>query len=100
QLQADGFRTAPGELGEQIVLSGLDSASLTAGVRLRLGETAVIEFINPRTGCSRFEHIQGRSKAAVAGKLGFMARVILGGEVSLGDQVLIETHPDELTSET
>jgi MOSC domain-containing protein YiiM len=90
QLQAEGFRAAPGELGEQIVLAGLDPGSLAEGVRLRLGKSAVIEFINLRTGCSRFEHIQGRPKTSVAGRLGFMARVIQGGEIALGDEVCIE----------
>jgi len=36
-LRGEGFHTDPGELGEQIVIAGLDSASLTVGKRLCLG---------------------------------------------------------------
>src|SRR3954466_14668542 len=39
QLSADGFRIAPGELGEQITVQGIDVDRLKPGARLRLGET-------------------------------------------------------------
>jgi MOSC domain-containing protein YiiM len=89
QLRAEGYRAGPGELGEQIVLAGVDPAALAPGARLRLG-AAVIEVVKPRTGCGRFEAIQGRSKESVAGRLGVMARVITGGVVRVGDAVLTE----------
>jgi MOSC domain-containing protein YiiM len=85
-LAAEGFKTGPGEMGEQIVIAGLDPAALTGGTRLRLGE-AVIEIGIPRTGCARFESIQGRSRGEVKGRLGSMATVMTGGEVAVGDEV-------------
>jgi len=90
-LRAGGFQTAPGELGEQIVLAGLEPGSLIAGARLRLGDSAIVEIDKPRTGCDRFEHIQGRPKETVNGKLGFMARVVAGGEIAVGDPVRLES---------
>jgi MOSC domain-containing protein YiiM len=85
-LRAEGFKTAPGELGEQLIVSGVDPASLAVGARLRVG-TAVVEVTIPRTGCARFEMIQGKSKSAAAGRLGVMARVVVGGEAGVGDGV-------------
>src|SRR5262245_39800042 len=73
QLKKEGFRTGPGELGEQLVIAGLSPESLTVGVRLRLGESAVIEITTPRTPCSRFAHIQGKTIEQAWGRLGFMA---------------------------
>jgi MOSC domain-containing protein YiiM len=93
QLQQEGFQTGPGELGEQIVIAGLDSKSLTIGVRLQLGATAMIELLKPRTGCERFEQIQGRAKEIVQGRLGYMARVVHAGEVAVGDEVSVMTAP-------
>jgi len=90
QLRAEGFRTAPGELGEQIVIAGLEPDTVAAGVRLRLGETAVIEIIYPRVPCSRFARIQGHPKDAARGRIGFMARVVRGGEISVGNPVHLE----------
>jgi len=87
ELAAEGRRTDPGELGEQLVIAGLDPAAFAEGTRLQLGDGAVIEVGIPRTGCTRFESIQGVSKQSVAGRLGVMARVVADGEVRVGDEV-------------
>jgi MOSC domain-containing protein YiiM len=86
ELLAEGFKTSPGELGEQIVISGIPADALVPGARVRLG-SAVIEVTIPRTGCARFETIQGKTKQAAAGRLGVLARVIAGGEIAVGDEV-------------
>ncbi|MBI3864843.1 MAG: hypothetical protein HY290_23450 [Planctomycetia bacterium] len=46
-LKNEGFKTAPGELGEQIALAGIDVDKLAEGARLRLGSTAIIEVTRP-----------------------------------------------------
>ena len=89
ELAAEGRKAGPGEMGEQLVIAGLDPAAFAEGTRLRLGESAVIEVGIPRTGCARFEHIQGVPKQNVAGRLGVMARVVVGGEVTVGDAVVV-----------
>ena len=89
ELAAEGRKTGPGEMGEQLVIAGLDWAAFTEGTRLQLGESAVIELGIPRTGCNRFEYIQGVTKQSVAGKLGVLARVVIGGEVVVGDAVAV-----------
>jgi len=91
QLNAEGFHTAPGELGEQLVIDGLTATALAPGTRLRLGDSAIIELGNPREPCARFERVQGHSIASAVGRIGFMARVIVGGDVALGMKVQIET---------
>jgi MOSC domain-containing protein YiiM len=96
-LRQDGFRTAPGELGEQLVIAGLAPGALAPGARLRLGASAVIEVIKPRTGCSRFAHIQGRPIKVARGRMGVMARVVCGGAVAVGDAVTLE-NPAGATS--
>ena len=59
-------------------------------MQVRLGASAIIEIGIPRTGCSRFAHIQGKPIKDTNGKMGFMARVIRGGEIAVGDEVRIE----------
>jgi MOSC domain-containing protein YiiM len=90
QLAGEGFKTSPGQLGEQIVVQGLDVAALKPGDRVRLGESAVLEVDKARTGCDRFEHIQGQKKSRVQGRLGQMMRVIQAGSIRVGDSVLME----------
>ena len=95
QLREEGFTTGPGEMGEQLVVAGVDPAALVRGARLRIGD-AVIELDIPRTGCDRFEAIQGHPKGAVKGRLGVMAKVVAGGEVAVGDRVeVIPPEPPE-----
>ena len=93
ELGAKGFKVAPGEMGEQIVLAGLDPAALVEGARLKLGEAVIVVGI-PRTGCARFEMIQGKLKQDAKGRLGVMARVVTGGEVAVGDPVEVLPAPD------
>ena len=97
ELAAEGRKAGPGEMGEQLVIAGLDPAAFVEGTRLQLGDSAVIEVGIPRTGCARFEYIQGTTKQSVAGRLGVLARIVAGGEVAVGDkvEVVLEGTPVE-----
>ena len=90
-LQEEGFSTLPGQMGEQIVIRGLDVGKLSEGDRLQIGEQACVELVNHRTGCSRFERIQDKSRQLAAGRMGVMAKVITGGRVAVGDPVRLLT---------
>ena len=86
-LREEGFSTLPGQMGEQIVIQGLDVGGLTEGDRLQIGDSACVEVVNHRTGCQRFERIQGRSRQRAAGRMGVMAKVVTGGMIAVGDPV-------------
>jgi MOSC domain-containing protein YiiM len=88
ELAAEGFQTAPGQMGEQIVVSGLDVNTLPAGTQIQLGE-AIIEVYKPRTGCERFEAIQGLPPSQAANRLGVIAGVIKSGTINVGDSVVV-----------
>ena len=87
QMRAEGFKTGPGEMGEQLVVRGIDVAALKPGDRLRLGTEVVLETVKPRTGCLRFTQIQGRPLTETKGRLGMMMTVVAGGVVRVGDPV-------------
>ncbi|MCA9911009.1 MAG: MOSC domain-containing protein, partial [Anaerolineae bacterium] len=90
-LAREGYRTGPGEIGEQIVVRGLDLMALAPGSRLRLGESALIEITMARTPCDWLGLVQGKPDAPTAaqGRVGVMARVIEGGIVRVGDPVQV-----------
>lgn len=90
-LRAEGFKTNPGELGEQIIIKGLDVATLQPGTRLQLGDTAVIEVFKLRTGCDWFQQIQEKPREGVAGRLGILAGVLTEGTIRVGDPVRVLT---------
>jgi MOSC domain-containing protein YiiM len=84
-LQADGYRTAPGELGEQIVIEGI--AHLPIGGQLRLGPSAIIAIEEVREPCGRFENVQGFPKERAVNRIGYMATVVASGPIAVGDEV-------------
>jgi MOSC domain-containing protein YiiM len=86
-LKADGFHTEPGQLGEQLIVTGLDVDTLPVGARLQIGTTACVEITKPRTGCVVFERHQGLDRQEAAGRMGMMATVVVGGPIRVGDTV-------------
>src|SRR5687767_12625427 len=88
-LASDGYKTAPGQLGEQLVIAGFDIESLPEGSRVRIGNSAVIELLRLREPCSRFESYQGLSLDGAVGKIGWMAAVMSSGPIRVGDPVAI-----------
>ena len=89
QMQREGCRVGPGEMGEQIVLDGIIVEQLPTGARLQLGDEAIIEVVQQRTPCSRFEQIQRTSIKKAWGRVGVMAPVNRGGAVQVGDDVRV-----------
>jgi len=97
QLAAEGFSAKPGQLGEQLILGGMDVDALAPGSLIRIGEDACVELTEPRTGCGKFERYQGKSPLLAAGRLGMMARVVAGGPIAVGDAVVVIERTNEVT---
>ena len=81
-----GYRTKPGEFGEQIILTGVELEALDQGARLQIGSQAVVEIVKPRTGCDRLQAAQPMPVKDL-GSVGMMGRVVQGGEIHTGDVV-------------
>ena len=93
-LRSQGFYTEPGQMGEQIVIHQLDVDALQPGDQVQLGMDAIIEIVKPRTGCAKFEAVQKKSPSLVQGMMGQMAKVVVGGKISVGDPVrLVKNTP-------
>jgi MOSC domain-containing protein YiiM len=88
-LAEEGFQTQPGQLGEQLIVEGLDVNALPLGTRLQLGESAVVELVEPRTGCAKFERYQEKQREETSGRLGMIAKVIASGAIAVGDKVCV-----------
>lgn len=86
--QAKGYKTDPGQFGEQIIVSGVAVESLEPGTRLQLGEEACIEITQHRKGCEKLVAAQGKTIEGL-GPLGAMAKVITSGAVAVGDEVAV-----------
>jgi MOSC domain-containing protein YiiM len=88
-MQGKGFKTNPGDFGEQIVIQGVSLEDLQPGDRLLMGAGALVEFTKIRTGCTRLETAQGNSLEADIEYIGMMAKVLNGGIIKVGDPVQV-----------
>lgn len=89
RLRAEGYAVEAGSTGENVVLSGFDVGSLSPGTRLRFSGGVVVELTAPREPCFVLDAIDRRLKKDIVGRCGYMARVITGGTLRPGDQVVL-----------
>jgi MOSC domain-containing protein YiiM len=98
ELARQGFRVAPGQIGENVTTEGLDLLALPQGTLLRLGEAALVRVTGLRNPCAQLDRFQPGLMAATldrdaAGRLirkaGIMAVVEQGGEVRPGDAIRV-----------
>jgi MOSC domain-containing protein YiiM len=103
ELEAAGFRLAPGVMGENVTTRGIDLLGLPTGARLRLGGEAVVEITGLRNPCYQLNGLQpGLMKATLdrdadgnlVRKAGIMAVVLAPGEVRPGDPIEIDLPPE------
>lgn len=89
KLKEQGYTVEAGMMGEQIMITGIDLSALKPGDRLQLGAVAVVEMTDHRNGCLRFQQIQGLPTPTTTrfGSLGIMAKVVVGGQIHVGDAV-------------
>jgi MOSC domain-containing protein YiiM len=85
-----GTEILPGDLGENLTVSGLDLDRLPAGTILAVGATARLLVTERREPCRNVEKVARGLKGALEGRAGVLARVLRGGEVKPGDAVEVE----------
>ena len=88
-LAEQGYKSAPGMFGEQIILAGLAADALHPGDLLQLGAVAVIEITKARKGCLRLERAQDGKGQFAGTDVGMMSKVVTGGEIRVGDAVKV-----------
>jgi hypothetical protein len=102
ELRGRGFHISPGEMGENITTRGVNLLDLSAGTRLLLGGSAVVEITGLRNPCSQIEAfkpgllaavLQRRADGALVRKVGVMGIVVSGGEVKAGDSIVVAHQP-------
>jgi MOSC domain-containing protein YiiM len=102
ELEASGFRLAPGVMGENVTTRGVDLLGLPTGAKLRLGAAAVVEITGLRNPCAQLNKIAPGLMAATldrdaAGNLvrkaGVMGVVLSPGEIRPGDPIVVELPP-------
>ncbi len=87
-MRAEGLELEPGAFGENFVVRGLALAGLAIGSRLRVGATAELELTLRGKECHTPCAIYHRVGRCIMPTEGLFARVVRGGPVRPGDEVV------------
>jgi len=102
ELNAAGFRLAPGAIGENITTRGIDLLALPRGTRLHIGDAAIVGVTGLRDPCRQLNDYRPGLMAAVLSrdehgnlvrKAGIMGIVLAAGEVRAFDKIRVELPP-------
>lgn len=104
ELAAKGYLLNPGDLGENVLTTGIDLLALPTGTLLHLGSEAIVEVTGLRTPCSQIdafrsglqEHLWGARDAEnrKTRRAGIMSIVHTSGIVFANDPIRIELPPE------
>jgi len=84
-----GLKVGPGDFAENITTRGLDLLSLPIGTRFRMGSQALLEVTQIGKVCHTRCAIFYQAGDCVMPKEGIFARVLEGGEIQVGDEILV-----------
>ena len=84
-----GLKVGPGDFAENITTQGLDLLSLPIGTRFRLGPQALLEVTQIGKVCHTRCAIFYQAGDCVMPKEGIFAKVLEGGEIQVGDDILV-----------
>ena len=103
-LRGRGFAVGPGDVGENVLVRGVELLALPTGALVRLGDTAVVEVTGLRNPCVQLDRFADGLMAAtlstepdgtVRRLAGVMSVVRTGGEVRAGDRVEVRLPDGE-----
>ena len=81
------FDLLPGQVRENVTVSGLDFSSISAGDKVSLGGDVILEITGDCEPCARMDELRPGLKDEIDGKRGLLAFVEKGGLVSVGAEV-------------
>ena len=88
-LRGQGVDLRNGDMGENFTTRGIDLMALHAGERMKVGSDCVIELTDVRAPCRSLKKWDARFPGLILGRSGWLARVIVEGEVKSGDQIQV-----------
>ena len=87
----DEFGLAPGQVKENITVTGLDLSQTKEGQVFRIGDEVTMEIVGDCEPCGKMDAIQPGLMEKIDGRRGMLAKVIDGGAIKVGDSVRVET---------
>ena len=88
KMKEKGLKVKPGDFAENITTEGLDLLSLKLGDKLRIGTDVLLGISQIGKVCHTRCAIYYQAGDCVMPKEGMFARVIKGGEIGVGDNIV------------
>ncbi len=82
------FGLEPGEIKENLTVTGMDFQKLGVGQMLRVGQS-LMEITTPCDPCPRMDEIRMGLQEELRGQRGWLCRVVEAGTIRQGDRVVI-----------
>ena len=79
----------PGQIKENITVSGLDLSDAKIGQVFSIGNAVTLEVVGDCEACSKMDAIRMGLKDSLDGKRGTLAKVLNGGAIKIGDTISI-----------
>ncbi|MEE8636691.1 MAG: MOSC domain-containing protein, partial [Dehalococcoidia bacterium] len=92
KMREMGFDLGPGDFAENLTTEGLEVASLPVGTQISIGKDLVLEVTQIGKECHSGCAIFRQTGKCIMPKEGVFARVLRGGSVCVGDQILAEKN--------
>ena len=84
----DEFSLPPGQVRENVTVSGIKLAGLAPGSHLQVGD-ALFEVVGDCAPCQQIEDIRTGLREEIDGRRGTLCRVVNGGSLREGDQIAL-----------
>ena len=89
ELQSEGYKISPEELSANLFTENIPLSSLQPGAQLQINGT-IIEIVEPRIPCRNLTKVDNRLPKRLYGRTGSLARVLKGGAISCGNDIVVE----------
>ncbi|MHC4247241.1 MAG: MOSC domain-containing protein, partial [Planctomycetota bacterium] len=89
-----GMRLGPGDLGENLTVSGVGIQLLTVGDRLSFDGGVALEITRVRPPCYVLDSISPEFKRILWNRIGMYARVLEPGRLATGAKITVERSGD------
>ena len=86
----DELGLVPGQVKENITVTGLDLSQTTAGQVFTIGDGVTMELVGDCEACGKMEALALGLQDKIEGKRGMLAKVLNGGNIKVGDSVTVE----------
>jgi MOSC domain-containing protein YiiM len=90
----DAVGVEPGAIRENVTVEGADVHSWPVGQRVRVGE-ALFEITMVCDPCHRMDELRTGLRALLEDRRGMLAHVVQGGEVAVGDEIVLVDAADQ-----